>query len=252
MALALDKRFESLSEVFQNTKDSLIEKAEKAASSVSDVTNKGVDTAVQAKDKLTITTGKAVNTLTETAKQTGDSLKDSVDVTLRKAENFSNSVSTEVDKSLSALIERRLDTIKVWIDAHPVISWATKALLWGVNHPILSGIILLLVIFLLWQLFKAFGSIVEKGFLYILQAPFKLIYSLITSFKPLGNFRVGRLTIKQHEANVLNFNPEISTSISHEDKERLKSILTRLEAIRQEQNNLLQELRGILASDKDN
>jgi hypothetical protein len=41
----------------------------------------------------------------------------------------------------------------------------------------------------------------------------------------------------------------MSASISDEHKERLAKIFTRLEAIRQEQNELLQEVKAILALD---
>jgi hypothetical protein len=68
--------------------------------------------------------------------------------------------------------------------------------------------------------------------------------------KPLSKSKPNDLETKQQEDNVLALSSSMSASISDEHKERLAKIFTRLEAIRQEQNELLQEVKAILALDK--
>lgn len=280
MVLEIDSKFptlvdlrEGVSQVLLNAKDSLTETAAKAANTVTvsadraqaalnERASKAVDAAVQAKDGLaqsavqtvdtvTTTTGKAVNTLTETALQAGNSLQGSVEETWQKADQVSNAVSTAVENAMSALINQKLDAVNAWINAHPGISWANTALLWEINHPIISLFILLLAIFILGQFLKAFGSLVEKVFLAILQAPFRLVQFLVkASFKPFDRFRASKPKIQQPEGNVLSLMTSIPTSISLAQRERLAHILVRLEAIGQEQNNLLQEVTAILASEQ--
>lgn len=227
--------------------------ADRAKVSLSQTASKVVDTVTQAKDSfaqttvntvdtVNTTTDQAINTITETALQAGDSLKASTD-------RLSYAASTTVENAISTFINRQLDAVKVWIDAHPTISWITKALLWGMNHPIISLVIIVLVIFIAWQLFKAVGGFLEKGFLFILLAPFKLVYfffkALFVTFTNSGN----KTNIKQDEGNSLALKIVPHAPISLAQQERLATIMTRLEAISQEQNDLLQEVRALLTSE---
>ncbi len=265
-----------------NAKDSLTETAGKAVTTVTQNTSKVVEnftvtagnaqetfsqtasnaigTAVQTKDSLaqtavktvstvTATTNEAINTLTDTALQTGNSLKGSVEGTFHQADQLSKVAATAVENAISALINHQLDAANVWIEAHPAVFWASKALIWGINHPIISTVIILLAIFALWQLVKAFGSLVEKVFLSILKSPFRLVHFLWkASFKPREQFVTSR-KIKQTESDISSLMTAIPPSIRRNQKERLAYVLTRLEVIRQEQNDLLQEVTEILAND---
>jgi len=248
-------------EITDQTNNSLAETANKTANIVTDATNKTfstvAETAQQTKISVTETAGNVVNAANEATTQMlsnlekkGENGRAFLGDTLQTAENLNNSISTKLENAISTVINHQIDAVKVWIEAHPALSWATKALLWGVNHPIFSLIILVVSIFILIQFIKASGRFVEQVFLSTLKAPFKFgqfLFSL--RHKSLSKLRDTEFKSKQHEDKVLALNPSISSSISHEHKERLVKILARMDAIKQEQNELLQEITAILALD---
>ncbi|MDZ8106770.1 MAG: hypothetical protein RM338_14290 [Nostoc sp. DedQUE12a] len=130
-----------------------------------------------------------------------------------------------------------MDNVKLWVDSHPVISWSLKFLDWGIDHPVFGLIIFLIVIFLIWQLFKIFARLIEKGLLATLTAPFNLVASLFKfSFKPLS---------------FLGKNSKEALLSNYQDKQdKLSKLLNRLEAIKQEQDNILQEITAIISTNK--
>lgn len=245
----------SISHMKEVAKSSFNEVAERVAVE----TDKAIDnvtlTASQTKDALTetirTTTGKTVTTLSETASHAGDYIKGSVEHTWQKADGLSSTVSAQVDQAIASSITSQLDAVNLWIDSHPTISWITKTIFWGINHSIISIIILLLAIFILWQLVKAFARLAEQGLLSILKFPFNLVRFVVgASVKPLGKLTISKITLNQPEANALAVNNFISGDIVEDRQERLTTIITRLEAIAQEQNDLLEEVRTILKSTK--
>lgn len=201
--------------------------------------------------------GQAVNTVNEATSQfidtiskTSDKGKAVVGDTLQIAENLSNAVSAQIEQAINSVILQQIEAIKVWIDAHPGISGLTQALIWGINHPILSLLILFFAIFILWQLFKLLGRLVEQALVFMLKAPFQFARFLFSqSLQSFRNFAFRGLTTQQTEANVLALNPSIADSIICGQKEQIATILMRIEELRQEQNDLLQELKAILALD---
>jgi len=238
------------------------ETASKTANFVTEVTHKTLNTATetvqQTKVSVTETTGNVVNTVNEATTQMltsfgqkGENGQFFLGDKLQTAENYGNSISTKVENTISTVIARQIDAVKIWIDAHPALSWATKALLWGINHPILGIVSLILVIFILKQFIKVFGSLIEQALLSVLKTPFLLVQFLVKlNSKLLGKSTGNDLNGKQGEDKVLALSPSIAASISREHQERLAKILVRLEAIRQEQNELLQEVKTILALDE--
>lgn len=98
-------------------------------------------------------------------------------------------------------------------------------LLWATNHPIVSLIIILFTFAIAWSLIKAIGRLVEAAGFSILQAPFKFGQVLI------------KVSTKKKAGGEKN-------------KQRLAEISTRLEAIQNEQNELLQEAAAIIALNK--
>jgi hypothetical protein len=96
--------------------------------------------------------GRAVDTVTEATSQfidtiskTSDKGKVVVGDTLQIAENLSNAVSTQVEKAINSVILQQIEAIEIWINAHPGLSRLTHACIWGINHPILSVLILFFV-----------------------------------------------------------------------------------------------------------
>lgn len=156
---------------------------------------------------------------------------------LQQLEQLSNTISIEIERTINSLINHKLVKIQHWVDAHPAISWLLKFITWSINHPAFGLVIFLLVIFIIWQLFKVCGRLVEKGLLVALTAPIKLITKLLKfSFKPLS-FLGG------NSKNVFLFN-------SQDQQDKLRKLLNRLEAIKQEQNDILQEITAIVSAKK--
>jgi hypothetical protein len=203
-------------------------------------------------------TSQAVNTVTEATNQfidtiskTSDKGKAVVGDTFQIAENLSNVVSTQLEKVIHSVILQQIEAIKIWIDAHPELSRLTHACIWGINHPILSVLILFFAMFILWQFFKILGRWVEQALVFTLKAPFQFARFLFhQSYKSLNQIAGRRLTIQQPDANVLALNASVSDSTVYEQKEQIATILIRIEELRQEQNDLLQELKAILALDE--
>lgn len=218
----------SLSQTAAKTSDIVAEKTGKAiytfTQTAEHAKNSLTQTAEKAVDNVSLASGKAVNTIAETAKQAEGSLletfeksKNSVEDTIQKVEQLSAVASTAIENAVTGFINHRLDTLNTWIDSHPTISWTIKSVIWGVNHPIYSIVIILLTIFIIWQLIKTFGRVIEKGLLVTLTAPFKFVQSLFKfNFKPLSIFT-------DNSTSDLGSQP---------NNERLAKLLTRLEVIK--------------------
>lgn len=254
-----------------NTKSFLNEATHQTINNLSEITNKSLnsvnETAAQAnqtfstltdeaKQSLTQTVGntannvnqittKTVEAIAEKAKQAEDSwlvtshkITSSLEDNLQKVEQLSNTLSIEIERSINSLINQQLSNLHNWINEHPVIAWVLKILTWSINHPILSLIAFLLVIFMIWQLFKVFGRLLEQGLLATLSAPFKFFAPLLKfSFKPLTS-------LKGNSKVTPTFN-------SYNKQDRLNKLLSRLEAIKQEQDNILQEITAIVSANSN-
>ncbi|MFB2923272.1 hypothetical protein [Aerosakkonema funiforme] len=251
-------------EVTRNAVDTVSQTADRAINTVGETMEK-------AKDSITATTANAVNTLVEathqavsrvstTAAQAKDSLTETASITVhnittatdKAVDNITETTSTAIENSVGAYIDKQLNSIRIWIDSHAILSSITKAFVWGIYHPILSLILIIFSIFVLRRFIIALGQFLEQTFLFVLQAPGKFTKFLLGLFlTPLSKLNFNRNTIKQSEVNVLSLNPAIPATVSENKKERLTYILNRLEAIRDEQNQLLQEVTTILASSEN-
>ncbi|WP_341739380.1 MAG: hypothetical protein ACM65K_28345 [Microcoleus sp.] len=237
-----------VSQSFQKTKVFLTEKVEKAVNSTSQATAQAKssfsETADKAKETITQTTNSAVNTLNQTTSQAVDSVtqatekaKASLQDSLDKAENISGAASDAIKNAIYT-------TVKDWMDSHPVI-------LWLVSHPLMGLAMLLLFIFMILGLFQALGSFFTEAWLFILQTPGKFIQGVFSvgskSVSNLGGVTVNSLVSRNAG---LNNNSALQVrgveSNSLDSQERLANILSRLEAIRQEQSQLLKEVSAIL------
>lgn len=226
-------------------------------------------TANQAMNPVRETTGQVIDTLTDTAQKNQDSLQKTANQfmtsvgetteqgkvalgnTFQTVEHFSNAISQTVEQAINAVLNQQINTINAWINAHPTLSGATQSLIWGINHPIFSLIFFFLALFLIWQLFKVMGSWFEQAVVALLKAPFQFIGFLLTlSFNFLRRLSRNNAKLQQTEAIVTTSNLANSTLTNQEHQKRVAKILTRIEVLRQEQNDLLQELKTLLASDK--
>ncbi len=258
----------TLRESAKLARESLTQTAGQAVNTLTEATDKAVDTvaatAQQAKHSLTTTTHKAVDTLTTVTndsvktitsttqqaqaalEETIEQTKGSLEQTLQTAEQLKSTMPEAMKTAISS-------SINDWLQAHPVALRLVEILTWATNHPIVSLVILLFASAIAWSLIKALGRLIDTIVSSLLQAPFKLGQILIgVGFKSLGKFgglAVNHLAVaKNAEPSALEYS--ISEPIQHDKQQRLAEISTRLEAIRQEQNELLQEVAAILASDE--
>ena len=245
---AKNKALVTVTETTEKARNSLSEVANQAVTRVSETTNKAVDvvshSTATAKETLTQATNSAVTTLNQTTSQAVETVtqatekaKASLQDSIHRAENISSAASDTLQDAINA-------SVKNWIDSHPLIFWL-------VSHPLIALAILLLSIFIILGLFQALGSFFAKGWLFILQLPGKFMQRVFSvGSKSVSN--LGGMAVNSFASRNLGENNNLSLPLngvqsnSSESQERLANILTRLEAIRQEQNQLLQEAEAIL------
>lgn len=110
-----------------------------------------------------------------------------------------------------------------WFAQHPLIAW-------GVDHPLWTLGVILLVIFLCWGFLKAIAQLIERVWLLIFQFPLRLSQWL---FRSLFN---------------LYRRKPLAASEAEESGDRLAVILQQLDRLRQEQDQLLEEVKTLLSS----
>lgn len=191
----------------------------------------------QTVDSLTQATHRAVDTVTTTTEQAKASFGDKV----QQAEQLSGIASETIQNAIISLI-------KDWINAHPKIYFL-------VSHPLITLAMVLFAILILWGFLKALGGFFEQAWLTLLQALMKLsqllfgfIYQHLISLNVLS---INKFFVnKQVKSAALDCQQLSSESNETESPERLTELLKRLEAINQEQKQILQEVAAILDSDK--
>lgn len=141
-----------------------------------------------------------------------------------------------------------------WLQQHPAVFRLLEILIWMSNHPIISAVIVLFAIALIWQLIKWLGYLIEIGVRSLMQAPIKLVNFLLglgaKSLSAVGNLALKQLAGTKNTVPALP--PATSQPVLPDKKQRLAEISSRLEALQKEQNELLQEVATIMATDKMN
>jgi DNA anti-recombination protein RmuC len=212
---------------FQQLKDSVITSVQQIGSSFK-------QTATQATDK-------AVNTVSTSIGQA----KESLGHTVQTAEQIQNTTSTAIQTAVTS-------SINDWLTQHPAIFRFMQIVTWGVNHPIISLVILVFILAITWNLIKAIGTLIESASLSILKIPFQLLKSLF-NFILLLSYQLTQSALKKNTDNKTHTSlPTLTTVIqsNYQDKQqRLVEISSRLAAIQKEQNQLLQEAAEIMSSE---
>ena len=231
------KAVNQVTETSQKAKESLTNSASTAAKAISKSTNQAVDILSQTTDKekaaFSETTNQAVNRITVNTEQA----KASLEASIKKAEGVSGEASKVLQNAISSLISD-------WINEHPKIFWL-------VSHPLVSLGILFLAILIVSGLLKALGQFFEKGWLVILQAPIIVSRLIFGSVYQLINGLFGRNNLviesKIQPVDLKRLSPQ---SFAQKEQERLAEIISRLDALNQEQSKLIQEAASILRSDE--
>lgn len=123
--------------------------------------------------------------------------------------------------------------VQDWLSQHPLLLWLAAHPLW------LLGTVLLLL-FLLSGLLRAVASLTEKLWLGLLRLPILLMQwawrgSLFLLRRPAA------------KSGLLG-----STELTNPSSDRLTEVLERLETLRQEQDELMQEVKLLLAAKQKN
>jgi Fe2+ transport system protein B len=209
----------------------------------------------QATDSVKVTTQQAKASIAETT----DTVVDRVSAI---AASTQTSISEKFEQSKESIGQIKSTTSDVfqiaiasstnsWLQTHPSILRLLQILDWAVNHPIFSLVIFLFTLALIWSLIKSIGRLFELAWLSILQVPFKLGKFLIQACLMLiGKFSSFLLkpstgNINTETAALLSSAPE---PIDQNKQQRLLEISQRLEALKQEQDELLQEAIALLNS----
>lgn len=129
---------------------------------------------------------------------------------------------------LGRLTNQVLQPTQDWLTVHPFWNWLLIHPLW------LLGLVVL-VLFLFAGLMGAMARLTEAIWLALLQAPIRLIQLVFMGVAKLLQ---------------MPFAPKVSPAPQPNPQERLTIILNRLENLRQEQDELLQEVRSILEAPK--
>ena len=145
-------------------------------------------------------------------------LKDSLQANVGKIDNLNQTLSEGIQTSINS-------SLQGLIDNNPQLFWLT-------NHPLQALGILLLGLVLFSGLIGAISHLTEKFWLLIITYPFKLISNVFGSI------------LKSFQKD----NEQKNISIKTENQKCIVEVLSRLEANRQEQNILLQELESLLNS----
>lgn len=113
-----------------------------------------------------------------------------------------------------------------WMQDHPIAAWF-------LTHPIISLIGLLVMVVLLRGLLGAIAHLTERIWLAVLRLPVTIVTRSVSAVMSLVN------------------RPAIAATLPEEPspQKRLTLILDRLEALRREQDELLQEVRTMLSTE---
>ena len=138
---------------------------------------------------------------------------------LQNATEKASSLDDYVLDSISDSVVSRFDA---WLMQHPFIFWL-------VNHPIISligGLItIILTVRLLATIYRAIANMIDRMWLWILRSPWLLL-----------KFLFG-WEVKPHPPNSIVTNYEVTNN-----PEQLQEIMTRLDKIQQQQEQILQDL----------
>lgn len=228
----LQKTQDFFSETAANAVNSLNQATQQAKTAVSESAGQAIQSLNQitenAKTSVSETTNNALTTVSEKTNQAinsvtaaTDAAKASLQETIQQAETLNRTLSEGIQASINS-------SLNSWIADHP-------RLVWLVNHPLQTLGLLLLGIFLFSGLLKAVSNLSEKFWVVLFSSPFKLVSSGLGLISKSSQGREKKLE------DILRGNDR---------QTRITAIINRLEAIKKEQDLLLEELAGLIKAEK--
>lgn len=157
--------------------------------------------------------------------------------------NFQTTTQELTDISSAAMQNAISTSVTNWLQAHPVIFRIFNTIIWGIDHPIISLVIIFLTIAIVFSILRALNRLLEMIALSVLQVPFKLVKTGLQLgwLSSLG--RKQKLTGKNVSYLALN---NANTIMPQNPQERLAEISQRLQVLQKEHSKLLQEAATIL------
>ena len=134
---------------------------------------------------------------------------------------LSNRIVDQVLNSLTAPLQR-------WLTAHPAGYWL-------VSHPLWLVGLILIGLLLLSGLFGAIAQLTQKLWIFVLQAPL-----LLTRWIFAAIFQLLRA--------IFRWKGNAEKPVENAQQQRLDEILSRLEVLKQEQDDLMKEVKAILTA----
>jgi hypothetical protein len=122
---------------------------------------------------------------------------------------------------VDSISQTLLNSVQSWMANHPLMAWV-------MGHPLWAIALFFLALLLCWGLLGALARLVQQAWLFILQAPLNLMRFLFSGL--FKRFRISLPTQKQTEPI----------------EQKLLETLERLEALQQEQEILMQEVKTML------
>lgn len=223
----LNQAVSGLNKATTTLKTSVLEATGGAVKTITETSHQAAnalkETTVQATGVLNDATNVAVHRLndaTHSITQTAEKTKLALDETLQKTEQLSGTIAHSVQNVVAT-------SMKTWMAEHPIVSWI-------IAHPLWTIVLTVLVIFLCWSLLGAIAQLTQRVWLALLQAPLKLTQLLSKgAFQAFQSADASSLTKVKGQQDV---------------QERLSKIFSRLEALHQEQEALMREMRSMLVS----
>lgn len=167
----------------------------------------------------------------------------------QQAKDFFTTATNSLKTARQEFIDTSSETVQIaiassvsnWLQAHPVVFRAFNTIIWAIDHPVISFVVIILTIAIALSIFKALNRLLEMVGLSLIKAPFKLIEA---GFKlsPLGSLGIRQ---KFNHKNISDKNVFIVAP--HSSQQRLAEIAQRLQLLQLEQDELLQEATTILA-----
>jgi hypothetical protein len=227
-----------ISQGWQNTKDLVTESTQKVSDSVQETLSKAANTVTNATDK-------AIDSVTTTASDSLNKVTSSIGQT-------TNATTEVLQRAIS-------NSITDWLQVHPKFQQFFNIIGWGFNHPIISLIILLLVIAFLWSIVQGISRLITLASWSLLLVPLKLLWAALKvgsgyfwnwSVDGFNQLRGIKPVETIEEETLALVDEHVAEDVKPNTQKRLAEITARLEAIQQEQKELLAEAKTILAMDK--
>ncbi|MEO1465586.1 MAG: hypothetical protein AAFR89_05055 [Cyanobacteria bacterium J06633_1] len=148
-------------------------------------------------------------------------LKDKALSLVHKATDKASSVDDYILDSVGNSLSSRTS---LWLAHHPFAAWL-------VNHPLVATvgtlIIIILVVRLLLTIYRAIARAIDRMWLAILRSPFTLLKFLF-GWSPKPKANIANMTVTNYEVT--------------NDPSQLQEIMTRLDLIQQQQQEIIREL----------